>query len=98
MTKPRAVVSASLAERGRPEMWANEQEAAALSGMKPETFASKVKQLEALGFPLKSAWNTKRFIPAIIDFWRLQQEEPELQRGPGSDEDDGRSLEGFHRA
>lgn len=69
MTAPRGKISASLASRGRPEDWATESEAAALSGMSPEDFAWKLPYLEEVGFPKKSPWNNKRFIPAIEKFW-----------------------------
>lgn len=70
MTAPRAKVAASLAERGRPEMWATESDAATLSGMSTQDFAWKLPYLERAGFPKRSAWNNKRFIPHIEDFWR----------------------------
>lgn len=79
MTKPRAVVSASLAERGRPEQWANEQEAAALSGLSPDAFADQVPELESAGFPHISPRTGKRFIEAIIDFWRREHEHPPVR-------------------
>jgi hypothetical protein len=74
MTKPRALVSASLAERGRPEMWANEAESAALSGLSSDDFRTKRQALEAKGFPRVNPLNGQRFIPAIIDFWRRDHE------------------------
>lgn len=69
MTVARTKVSASLADRGRPEFWANEQESAALSGMTADIFAKRLADLEAKGFPKISPWNGKRFIPHIIAFW-----------------------------
>jgi hypothetical protein len=90
VTAPRSKVSASLAERGRPEMWANEQEAACLSGLESDKYYSLLPRLEAAGFPRKSSWNNKRFVPAIVDFWARQidgaisevtKSEPEPQKG-----------------
>lgn len=85
MTKARAVISASLAERGRPEMWANEAESAALSGVGAEEFRGMREDLEAKGFPRVNPTNGMRFIPAIIDFWRREQETeigpPKTKRG-----------------
>jgi hypothetical protein len=72
VTLPRAKISASLADRGRPEMWANEQESAALSGMDQDKYYAVLLKLEAAGFPKRSHWNSKRFIPFIEDFWRRE--------------------------
>ena len=71
MTAPRGKVSASLASRGRPENWANEAEAAVLSGVGVETFRAKVKAWESRGFPQINPENGKRSIPAILAFWGL---------------------------
>lgn len=96
MTAARNKVEASLAERGRPALWANEAEAAFLSGFSPEAFRLKVKELEAAGFPQVSRWNGKRFIPAIVNFWACQvdstvQPKPVLVE----DEKDGQEVENF---
>jgi hypothetical protein len=72
MTAPRAKVSASLADRGRPEMWVNEQESAVLSGMEIDKYYASLPRLEASGFPKKNPWNNKRFVPTIIDFWKRE--------------------------
>jgi hypothetical protein len=72
VTAPRGKIEASLAERGRPAMWANEQEAAVLSGYSPERFRAALTELEKAGFPQVNTWNSLRFIPAIEDFWRRQ--------------------------
>lgn len=71
MTAPRAKIEASLAERGRPAMWANEQEAAVLAGYGADgvDFRAAVKDLEARGFPPINPSNNKRFIPAIEAFY-----------------------------
>jgi len=53
-------------------MWANEQEAAVLSGYSPEAFRAALSGLEKAGFPQVSRWNSKRYIPAIINFWASQ--------------------------
>jgi hypothetical protein len=70
MTAPRGKVSASLAARGRPEDWANEQESACLLGLESDKYYSLLPQMEANGFPKKTSWNNKRFIPAIDEFRR----------------------------
>lgn len=70
MTAPRGKVSASLAARGRPEDWANEQESACLLGLESDKYYDLLPQLEASGFPKKTPWNNKRFIPAIDEFRR----------------------------
>ena len=53
-------------------MWANEQEAAVLSGYPVEGFRKAVPDLEKAGFPRKLPWNGLRFIPAILHFWARQ--------------------------
>lgn len=70
MTIPRGTISASMAERGRPDLWANETETAALCGMSYEIYSKKIKQMEAAGFPRKTELNGKRFIPFIEQWWR----------------------------
>lgn len=50
-------------------MWANEQEAAVLSGYSVEVFRKELPSLEADGFPLKSKRNGQRHIPSILHFW-----------------------------
>lgn len=74
MTAPRGKVEASLAERGRPAMWANEQEAMALSGYPIDgvKFRGALPALEAEGFPRINPRNGLRFIPAIVDYWARQ--------------------------
>lgn len=74
MTVPRAKIEASLAERGRPAMWANEQESAVHSGYPADgvKFRTDLPKLEKLGFPKIMPWNGLRFIPAIDEFWRRQ--------------------------
>jgi hypothetical protein len=71
VTAPRGKIEASLAERGRPAMWATENEAAVLSGVGVETFRSKVKGWEKRGFPQINPENGRRPIPGILAFWRL---------------------------
>jgi len=74
VTAPRGKIEASLAGRGRPAMWANEQEAAVLSGYPADgvNFRAALPELESQGFPKISSWNNRRFIPGIEDFWRRQ--------------------------
>jgi hypothetical protein len=94
MTRRRADVSASLAERGRPENWATEDEAAALSGMSRDRFNALLLKLHAAGFPQRTPWNGKRWIPAILDFWWCQH-----QSGPSKTahevDDEERAKENF---
>lgn len=94
MTKPRGVVSASLAERGRPEDWADDSETACLCGMCVVTFYGKVEALEAIGFPRASSWNGKRYIPAIREFWAREHQRSPLQKHkPQGQHQDEESLE-----
>lgn len=88
MTARRANIAASLAARGRPELWANEQESAVLSGMSPEQFAKKVEALEVAGFPKPNSWNDKRFIPHIVGFWDRGGAIPEHANGNEVENDD----------
>lgn len=74
MTRPRAAISASLSARGRAENWANEDEAAALSGMCGDIYRAQLAALETAGFPKRSPWNGKRFIPAILAFFEREHE------------------------
>lgn len=75
-------------------MWANEQEAAVLSGVGVETFRDKVKKWEARGFPRVNPENGKRAIPLILAFWRLPANHFEIVETqghqPGADDEDGR--------
>jgi hypothetical protein len=71
MTARRCTIEKSLAERGRPAMWANEQEAAFLSGVNPGLFKSKVEDWEKDGFPPINPKNGKRPIPYILAYWNL---------------------------
>jgi len=71
MTKKRSEIEASLAKRGRPAMWANEQEAAVLSGYGADgvDFRAALPDLEKRGFPPVNSDNRKRFIPAMERFF-----------------------------
>lgn len=69
MTRRRADIATSLAERGRPEMWANEAEAASLCGLSPNEFKAKLPDLERQGFPPQHPVNGKRYIPHILAFF-----------------------------
>ena len=91
MTRKRAEIVASLADRGRPELWANEDEAAVLSGMDVKRFRAHLTLLEGAGFPRPSAWNGLRFIPAIIAFWHKENGlDSLLEPAPGGNhESDG---------
>jgi hypothetical protein len=71
MTVRKREIEKSLAERGRPAMWANEQEAAVLSGVTGDAFRRKVKEWERRGFPPVNRENGKRPIPGILAFWGL---------------------------
>jgi hypothetical protein len=95
VTKPRAIASASLAYRGVPEHWATEEEAAALSGMAVTKFAATVERLEAAGFPPQSAWNGKRFIPAIRAFWDREHSKTVLPGAAETGEDGERDKENW---
>jgi hypothetical protein len=54
-------------------MWANEQEAAVLSGVPMDQYRCKVARWEARGFPTANPENGKRSIPAILAFWGFSQ-------------------------
>lgn len=71
MTARRKDIEQSLAQRGRPALWANEQEAAVLSGVPLDRFRCKVRQWEGCGFPKVNSENGKRSIPAILAFWNV---------------------------
>lgn len=88
MTATRAKIEASLAERGRPVEWANEQQAAVLSGVSANAFRKKVKGWEASGFPQKNPENGKRPIRAILAFWRLPANHPTGPAMQQPDEDE----------
>ena len=87
----RKEIEASLAERGRPVLWANEQETAVLSGFSVEAFRQQLPALEKLGFPRANPLNGKRPIPAILQFWRLPVNDPGL--APPESEPDESTLE-----
>lgn len=90
MTAPRSKIEASLAERGRPAMWANEQETATLSGYSPASFKPALPKLEEAGFPQVNPRNGLRFIPAIIDFWRREVDAARLavpESAPAAEQD-----------
>ena len=80
----------SLALRGRAAMWANKQEAAALSGVNEDKFRLKAPIWEARGFPKVNPENGKRSIPAILAFWDLPQNHFGIATHRQMDEDDGR--------
>lgn len=52
-------------------MWANEQEAAVLSGFSPVRYRQMLPALESRGFPPVNPLNGLRPIPAILAFWKL---------------------------
>ncbi len=86
-------VERSLAARGVPLMWANEQEAAVLSGVGPAEFRQKVKEWEKKGFPRVTKENRKRYIPAIVAFWATRHNlttvsPTNLQNTDDDDDDD----------
>lgn len=75
----------------RAALWADEAEAAELSGMAPDKFRAHLKLLEGEGFPKPSSWNGKRYRPAIIAFWNKQHGLDTVldSAAPWSHEDDG---------
>ncbi len=85
--RPLPTVVSGLLARGIPAQWATEQEAAALSGMCVRVFRARRADLEAHGFPKADPANGKRFIPAIMDFWRARAQ-PAVAGAPmgGADE------------
>lgn len=89
MTAARSKISESLAARGRPAMWANEKEAAELSGMSPNRFRAVLPALESRGFPQINPINGRRSIPAILAFWKLPANDP------AQEADDERHLENW---
>lgn len=95
MTAPRSKVAASLAEMGRPLDWANEQQAAVLSGVGPTMFRRKVKSWEKRGFPQINPENGKRSIPGILAFWNLPSNH--LTASPTDERvEDESTLENWH--
>jgi hypothetical protein len=95
VTAPRAKIEASLAERGRPAMWANEGEAAVLSGYSPERFRGALPALEKAGFPQVDDLNGLRYIPAILNFWSRRidtagKAHVQLGQNPATEQDNGR--------
>ena len=58
----------SLAERRRPAMWANEQEAAVLSGVFISTWYEKIASWEARGFPQKTLKTASEPFPPSLRF------------------------------
>jgi hypothetical protein len=84
MTVSRAKIEASLAERGRPANWANEQESAVLAGFSADgqKFRESLPALESTGFPPIMPFNGKRFIPAI-ERWAWEQLDS-VKTGPES--------------
>lgn len=96
MTRARAQIAQSLAERGRPELWADDEESALLSGMTMERFRAHLTLLENEGFPKPSPWNGKRFIPAIVAFWHKENGLDALigAASAGNHDEDGRDKWG----
>jgi hypothetical protein len=82
VTAKRAAIEISLAARGRPANWANEQEAAILVGFPADgqKFRETLPALEEAGFPPVMPFNGKRFIPAIERF--VWQQLDSLQPSP----------------
>lgn len=80
MTAQRAKIEASLAERGRPVDWANEQETAALCGVPYDKYRKNLADMEARGFPKVFAFNGLRFIPFIKAY--LLRELDAAQKAP----------------
>jgi hypothetical protein len=61
-------------------MWAEEKEAAELSGVTISRFRERVKEWEENGFPSKHPETGMRFIPAILRFWDPVPDSPRLRR------------------
>lgn len=71
-------------------MWANEAEAAVLSGVSAETFRARVTRWESRGFPRINPENGKRSIPAILAFWGLPSNDATpVAASTTEDDDDG---------
>ena len=98
MTTRRSKIEASLADRGRPAMWANEQEAAALSGVGVQTFRQKAASWESIGFPHVNPENGRRSIPAILAFWGLPQGNADVivTHTPTADDADSEGKENWN--
>ena len=96
MTASKAKIERSLAARGRPANWANEQEAAVLSGFSPMVFRQNVRDLESQGFPRVNPINGMRFIPAINDFWSSQIDSSPDFAAESDTDMDGRRVENFN--
>lgn len=94
MTAPRGKVEASLAERGRPAMWANEQEAAARCGLSADKYREKLPEMEANGFPQVFPMNGLRFIP-WIDAYILKELDAARGKAAESTPEDEMNLENF---
>ena len=67
---------------------------AGMSGMSRTTFYRRVRALEKAGFPLKSPWKDKRFIPVIKAFW-YEHHNAELPDTQESIEDEKRAKENW---
>jgi hypothetical protein len=89
MRARRGSIEPSLAQRGRAAMWANEQEAAILSGVGMDRFRLKIKEWEARGFPQINLENGKRSIPRILTFWGLPSDHSEVLSALVTEEEDG---------
>ena len=61
-------------------LWANEKEAAELSGVTVLRFRKRVKEWEEKGFPQKHPETGKRFIPAVLRFWDPIPDSPRQRR------------------
>jgi hypothetical protein len=89
MRARRGDIEHSLAQRGRPAYWANEQEAAILSGVGMDRFRLKVKEWEVRGFPEVNAENGKRSIPRILTFWGIPSNHSGVVVATVAEDEDG---------
>lgn len=81
MSVSRKTVMRSLAERGIPEVWANQSESAALSRMSVENFRGWLQTDDARGFPPADPANGCRLVNHIMDFWEKRSQSVALLRG-----------------
>src|SRR5690349_12238852 len=69
MTHDNKKMGNDIVASGWPALWADEKEAAELSGVTILRFRQRVKEWEERGFPRKNPETGKRFIPAILRYW-----------------------------
>jgi len=89
-------IELALAERGRPLMWANEQQAASLSGVGIDRFRAKIAAWEERGFPKVNPENGKRSIPQILAFWDLPRSQANMPPVAAEAVEDESALEKWY--